>query len=78
MIASHARNHTLAEPGGFPAERTRQLASLHEMADVVEADEPDLEMQRLRYEDDLEGRLRLLRQRLRSQSSEAEGEGSIE
>ncbi len=51
-VASNARTEALIDPGGFPAERERQVAQLRKMADIVSVDEPDLEMERLCREGD--------------------------
>jgi len=65
FAASAARSEALVEPGGFPAERTRQLERLENMTLLTAADEPDLEMERLGHEGDYEGLLRLYQERLK-------------
>jgi hypothetical protein len=59
-MASQARTEALITPGGFPAERDRQVQVLRNMAVLVGDDEPDLEMERLFQEGDHEGMLRRL------------------
>lgn len=61
VIASHARTEALMMPGGFPAERARQVEHLEKMVKMVGEDEPDLEMERLFQEGDIEGMLAYLR-----------------
>ena len=56
LIAARARADVLVEPGGFPAERDRQLDILAGMAELVTNAEPDLEAERLLQERDIEGR----------------------
>src|SRR6266850_5067915 len=68
-VASNARAEALIAPGGFPEERARQLEHLRNMAELVEADEPDLELERLFHEGDIEGMLRHM-QRLVDASDE--------
>jgi Spy/CpxP family protein refolding chaperone len=63
--ASRARTEALITPGGFSEERSRQVEYLNAMAKLVAADEPDLEMERLYNEGDVEGVLRRVR-RLRA------------
>ena len=48
MLASNARTEALIAPGGFPEEKARQVERLRRMADLVGADEPDLETAALR------------------------------
>ena len=55
LVASEARNTALVEPGGFPAERERQLELLGRLVDLTEAAEPDLEAERIAYEGDYDG-----------------------
>lgn len=55
MTASNLRNATLAIPGGFPTEQSRQLRILEHMVEMVRTDEPDLEAERLFQEGDIEG-----------------------
>ena len=62
VVASTARTDALTMPGGFPEERARQVAQLRRLADIVEADEPDLETERLFQEgDDLDAWARRVR-----------------
>ena len=42
-VASRARVEALATPGGFAAERVRQLTILLRLTDLVAGDEPDLD-----------------------------------
>ena len=58
LLASNARTEALIVPGGFPEEKARQLQHLRRMADLVGADEPDLEMERLFHEGDVAGVIR--------------------
>jgi hypothetical protein len=60
LLAAEARNNALLEPGGFPAERARQLELLGRLVALTEAAAPDLELERMVYEGDHEG----LKQRL--------------
>lgn len=60
-VANNARTEALILPGGFPAERSRQVDQLRQMADLVSTDEPDLEMERLYHEGDVEGMARRIR-----------------
>ena len=62
-VASNARTEALVVPGGFPAERDRQVKTLRTVAECVGADEPDLEVQRLCQEGDHEGWMRVVLQR---------------
>lgn len=55
ILAQQARNEALAIPGGFPAEQARQLLTLGNVARLVEGDTPDLELERLWLEGDVEG-----------------------
>jgi hypothetical protein len=64
VVASGARNAALMEPGGFPAERARQVTLLRRLADLIVADVPDLEMERLWQEGDMEGFRRYVQSRL--------------
>jgi len=57
-VASNARTEALIQPGGFPEERTRQVEHLRRMIDLVTVDEPDLELERLYQEGDIDGMLR--------------------
>jgi hypothetical protein len=60
-VASQARNEALIAPGGFPVERDRQSAMLRSFADLVDADQPDVEMERLFLEGDIDGVVRRVR-----------------
>jgi len=71
-VASEARNATLGEPGGFPAERDRQVALLRDFADMIEADTPDLEIERLWQEGDMEGFARYVQSRLSDPDASAD------
>ena len=62
--ASHARTEALITPNGFPDERARQVEQLNAMTRLVAADEPDLEMERLYNEGDVDGVLRRARRLL--------------
>jgi hypothetical protein len=57
-IASHARNDMHSEPLGFWQERNRQLAVLDGIRSLVHADTPDVELERLWREHDIEGIVR--------------------
>ena len=63
-VASNARNEALRLPDGFPTERARQVEKLRRLAAIVEADVPDLEVERLFQEGNIDGWLRLVQQRL--------------
>jgi hypothetical protein len=65
LAASEARSAALIEPGGFPAERDRQLKILSKFAEMIAGDEPDLELERLGHEGDVDGISRHMRARLR-------------
>jgi hypothetical protein len=54
-IAASARTEAQISSGGFLEEQVRQLAQLRRMAELIEADEPDLETERLYRERDREG-----------------------
>jgi len=54
-VAKSARSEALIVPGGFPEERARQVEVLRRMVDLTETDTPDLEMERLFQEGDIEG-----------------------
>jgi hypothetical protein len=73
VLARQARNGLLGVPGGFPEEKSRQLEQLRKTIELVEADEPDLEMERLSQEDDLEGLLRHVRRILGKRDDEKGG-----
>jgi hypothetical protein len=51
LTAANARNERIPFPNGFPEERDRQLAQLADMRDLVEAAEPDLEIERIFIEE---------------------------
>lgn len=53
--AQRIRSDALAIPGGFPAAQARQLADLAKLTELVRADVPDLELERLHHEGDIEG-----------------------
>ena len=61
--ASNLRNAALVLPGGFPAERARQVERLREIEAIVEADTPDLELERLWLEGDIVGMTAHLKRR---------------
>jgi hypothetical protein len=61
LAARAARYEALIAPGGFPDERSRQVEQLHKIADLIAADEPDLDMERLNLEGDIEGILERVR-----------------
>ena len=73
LAASAARSESLVEPGGFPAERMRQLERLENMRLLTAHDEPDLEIERLNHEGDYVGLLRLFQERLNDANHEADG-----
>ena len=60
-VASQARTEALGEPGGFPAERARQVAMLQRFAEAIAADEPDLETERLYHAGYIDSMLRRVR-----------------
>lgn len=72
LFASTARTEALITPGGFPEERARQVEQLRRMAELIAADEPDLEMENMFHEGDVEGMLRHL-QALRAATTENGG-----
>jgi hypothetical protein len=53
--AQRIRSEALAIPGAFPQAKERQLADLERIAETVRADVPDLELERLHHEGDLDG-----------------------
>jgi hypothetical protein len=59
-LAQRARNDALAFPGGFQRELARQLAQLEKVVALVQADVPDLELERMTQEGDFDGVLRHL------------------
>jgi hypothetical protein len=61
-VANNTRTEALIRPDGFPAERARQVERLQKLAAIVAAHEPDLEMERLFHEGDVEGMLRRVQQ----------------
>ncbi len=63
-VANQARTEALGEPGGFPAERARQVAMLQRLAEVIAAEEPDLETERLYHAGYIDTMLRRVRQQL--------------
>ena len=54
-LARNARTEALITPGRLPEERARQAEQLRLMAELVAADEPDLEMEKLFREGDVDG-----------------------
>ena len=76
--ASNIRTAALALPGGFPTEQASQVDHLEQMAALVRFDSPDLEMERLFQEGDIEGVLRHLQQLQQlQQQMEADEDGSL-
>ena len=53
--AQRLRSDALAIPDGFPDEQARQLRELEKITALVRGDAPDLELERLFHEGDLEG-----------------------
>jgi len=53
--AQRLRSDALAIPNGFPDEQARQLRELEKITALVRGDTPDLELERLFHEGDLEG-----------------------
>jgi len=53
--AQRLRSEALAIPNGFPDEQARQLRELEKITALVKGDAPDLELERLFHEGDLEG-----------------------
>jgi ketosteroid isomerase-like protein len=64
-LAEEARSAALPFPGGFPAERQRQLEHLEKMAALVRGSEPDPELERLYQDGDAEGVVEHLRRKSR-------------
>ena len=60
-LAYQARREALAFPGGFPAAQARQVGHLEKIAHLVRTDTPDLELERLFQEGDLDAVNRYLR-----------------
>ena len=67
MTAANVRTEALIEPGEFQVERDRQVAELRGLADLINVDEPDLELERLCQEGDLEGLARYVQKKLAEQ-----------
>jgi hypothetical protein len=63
-LAQQARNEALGVRGGFPAQQAKQLEQLYKIAQVVKSDAPDLELERLIQEGDIEGALQHMRKRI--------------
>jgi hypothetical protein len=63
-LATSARAEALFAPGGYVAEQSRQGEHLARMATLVSTDAPDLEMERLFQEGDIDGMRRHLERRL--------------
>jgi hypothetical protein len=61
--AGEARADALGVPGGFEAERARQIAALAGLMARVSNDEPDLEAERLMQEEDWDVMDRYLQQK---------------
>ena len=53
--AQRLRSDALAIPDGFPDEQARQLRELEKITALVRGDAPDLELERLFHEGNLEG-----------------------
>lgn len=53
--AQRLRSDALAIPNGFPDEQARQLRELEKITALVKGDAPDLELERLFHEGDLQG-----------------------
>lgn len=69
--AQRIRSDALAIPGGFPEAQARQLADLAKIVELVKADVPDLELERLHHEGDIDGVWRHLR--IRQNDSDENG-----
>ena len=54
-IADNARTEAEMRGGGFLEEQVRQLTQLRKMFGLVDADEPDLEIERLYFAGDVDG-----------------------
>ena len=54
-MASNARTAAIAFPGGFPAQQARQVERLAKISALVSGATPDLELERLWQEGDVEG-----------------------
>src|SRR5688500_2921657 len=67
--AQRLRSEALAIPHGFPDEQARLLRELEKITALVKGDAPDLELERLFHEGDLEGVWKHLR------NSQRGGEG---
>ena len=81
-VANQARTEALGEPGGFPAERARQVAMLQRFAEVIAADEPDLETARLYHAGYIhagyiDSMLRRMRQQLNDLDGREPGDGVV-
>ena len=61
VFAGIARSEALAFPGGFPGEQARQVERLEKMVGLVRDDAPDLELERLFQEGNVEEIARRLR-----------------
>ena len=61
-VANQARTEALGAPGGFPAERARQVAMLQRCAEAIAADEPDHETGRLYHAGYIDSMLYRVRQ----------------
>lgn len=70
--AANARTEALAEPGGFPAERDRQIARLGFYAEMIAVDEPDLEAERLFQEGDYKAMFQHQQHQIRQAAQELE------
>ena len=54
-VAWKARTAAIASPGGFPAQQARQVERLAKVSALVADDTPDLELERLWHDGDVEG-----------------------
>ena len=63
-LAQQARNEALAVRGGFSAQQGKQLEQLYKIAQVVKSDAPDLELEHLIQEGDIEGAVQHMRNRI--------------
>jgi hypothetical protein len=76
-VAHQARTEALGEPGGFPAERARQAAMLKRFAEVIAAEEPDLDTARLYHAGYIDSLLRRMRQQLNDFDALEPGDGVV-
>ncbi len=76
-VANQARTEALGEPGGFPAERARQVAMLQRFAEAIAAEEPDRETERLYHAGYVDTMLRRVRQQVDDVAARDPGDESM-